>query len=253
MNVLRESNHFSLNSKATIKTLSIGHEENPVVVVDNLLADPQPLLVDAFQNNTFQPSSTDYYPGIRRPIDGDYSKCLSVAILESLQGVFKLGDNAVAEVGLCCLSLTTTKQEQLKPIQSLPHFDTSNPLQLAVVHYLCSSSHGGTSFYRHRQTGFESISSTRVKSYARTLKQQVVSAQFQGKQYMNGDNDWFERIGSVEAKFNRAILFQGKLLHSGDINPMRDLSSNPQVGRLTATTFINYAKVGNQYGSSQRH
>ena len=77
-----------------------------------------------------------------------------------------------------------------------------------------------------------------MQTYAATLKSQVISAQFPGQAYINGDNDWFERIASIDAKFNRAIIFQGNLLHAGNINSKQSLIDDPQRGRLTANAFI---------------
>ncbi len=231
---------FSLNPKRDIQLLSIG-EEQPVVIIDDLLANPQQLLDYAQQGDEFQSAATDYYPGIRKPISGSYAQVLCRTIQETFQCVFGLRDDSTANVSLCALSLATTEPAQLRPIQSLPHFDTSDSFQLAVVHYLCTPEHGGTSFYRHRQSGYESITSDRVQAYAALLKEQVVSARFPGQQYMNGDSEWFERIASIEAKFNRAIIYRGNLLHSGDINADNGLSHNPLSGRLTANTFINFA------------
>lgn len=243
MNVSTTSYDFSLNSHPVIQLLSIGNEQKPVVVVDGLLEYPEQLLEYAEQGVAFQSNPTDYYPGIRKTIAGAYSQLLCASIQKSFPDIFGLNEQSASEVGLCALSLATTVPDKLRPIQSLPHFDNSNPLQLAVAHFLCGSEHGGTSFYRHRQTGYESITPERVQSYATTLKEQVVKAQFSGRQYMSGDNDWFERIISVEAKFNRAIFFQGNLLHSGDINSDKGLSGDPKTGRLMANTFINFANV----------
>ena len=232
---------FSINPSPDIQLLAVGREEQPVAVVDNLLTYPEQLLDFADQGPNFQSTPTDYYPGVRKLITGLYQQLLCDIIAQSLQDVFSLDSQFVANVSLCALSLATTEPAQLRPIQCLPHFDTSDSHQLAVVHYLCAPDHGGTSFFRHRQTGYESITRDRVQTYAQTLKEEVVSARFPGGKYMDDDCEWFERTASVEAKFNRAIFYRGNLLHSGDINPENGLNSNPRTGRLTANTFVNFS------------
>jgi hypothetical protein len=245
--------NFQLNSALKVSQLSIGEEGNSVIVIDDFLAEPEALVDYARLGESFQKSPNDYYPGIRKPIDGSYPDlvCRTVAhyfynnpavgIATAANASLNKNDSPsklITKIGLCAFSLATTPPAQLRPIQSLPHFDNSDPFQSAMVHYLCHEAHGGTSFYRHRQTGFESITPQRMQTYAATLKSQVVSAQFPGQAYINGDNDWFERIASIEAKYNRAIIFQGNLLHAGNINSKQSLSDDPQCGRLTANAFI---------------
>lgn len=55
---------------------------------------------------------------------------------------------------------------------------------------------------------------------------------------MNGSNNMYEQIYSVEAKMNRAIIYPSNALHSGNINPVMGLSSEPRKGRLTIGSFI---------------
>ena len=232
---------FLLNAKSSVQSVMIGNEGHRLVVIDDFLANPDQLLKCAAEGSEFESVSTDYYPGIRKDINGSYSQLLSEAVEEIYSEIFNESAESLVEtdINLCAFSMATTAPKQLRPIQSLPHFDTSSPSQFAVIHYLCSEEHGGTSFYRHRKTGYESITENRVHTYVEALKKEVVDARFLGQSYMNGDSEWFERYANVEAKFNRAILYQGNLLHSGDINSAKGLSSNPKDGRLTANTFIN--------------
>ena len=222
----------------TLKVLSIGREQQPVVVLDQVLANPESLLNYAAQGDAFCATPNDYYPGVRKEIPKQYSDLLCQLVLEHFPEVFAVSGETKANVNLCALSMATTPPEQLRPIQSLPHFDTSHNSQLAVVHYLCSEQYGGTSFFRHKQTGFEAITEDRIQHYAPTLKAEVVKARFPGQQYVKGDNEWFVRTGGVSAKFNRAIFYRGNVLHSGDIQPEKGLSAEPGEGRLTANTFI---------------
>jgi len=228
----------SLSSDMTIEVLSIGREQQPVVVLDQVLANPENLLAYAASGEAFSTTPNDYYPGVRKEIPKQYSNLLCQLVLDSFPEVFAVLSDTQANVNLCALSLATTPAEKLRPIQSLPHFDTSHNSQLAVVHYLCSEAHGGTSFFRHKQTGFETITEDRIQRYAPALKAEVIAARFLGQQYVSGDNEWFERTGGVPAKFNRAIFYRGNILHSGDIQPEMGLSSEPVAGRLTANTFI---------------
>jgi hypothetical protein len=123
----------------------------------------------------------------------------------------------------------------------VPHIDTHDPNQFAMVHYLCSEHYGGTSFYRHRTTGHESITDTRLEEYFRILKQEVMTGGLPKLAYINGDTSLFERIAQIEVKFNRAIIYRSNALHAGDISEALGLAKNPDDGRLTLNTFINFS------------
>jgi len=58
---------------------------------------------------------------------------------------------------------------------------------------------------------------------------------------MCGSNNEFEEIMSFEAKFNRLIMYRGTSLHSGIIRPEYNFDPNPQTGRLTITSFYEFA------------
>jgi hypothetical protein len=139
---------------------------------------------------------------------------------------------------LSAFSITTTQPDKLRPVQRVPHFDSSDPHQLAVVHYLCEARHGGTSFYRHRRTGYETISQDRLKGYADLLKQQVMTEYAPPPRYMAGDDPLFERIASFEAQFNRALIYPSNVLHSGSILQLPTGDTGPRMARLTANTLL---------------
>ena len=63
--------------------------------------------------------------------------------------------------------------------------------QIAVLHYLFDTPHGGTSFYRHRSTGFESITPERAEDYAARLRQEL-EASPPPAAYTTGDTELFE-------------------------------------------------------------
>ena len=118
----------------------------------------------------------------------------------------------------------------------MPHFDATSAGQIAVLHYLCDASHGGTAFYRHRSTGFETITPERLQPYIATLSAELERTP-PPQAYVTGDTPLFEQIGAVEARFDRAVIYPSRLLHSGDIRPS-SLSLDPRRGRLTANSFL---------------
>lgn len=218
----------------------IGSEQNPLLIIDNFYPAPEQLVAQACTPPAFVAQASDFYPGLRKQISGDYAQQSLAAIASLVKQHFAIDAALQAQLSLCAFSLTTTPAEQLRPIQAVPHIDTPDPLQFAMVHYLCSEQFGGTSFYQHRHSGFETINESRMGDYFKTLKQQVMAQGRSEFDYINGDTELFKRIGQVAVKFNRCIIYRSNLLHSGDINPQLGLSADPQQGRLTLNSFFKF-------------
>ena len=122
--------------------------------------------------------------------------------------------------------------------QREPHIDTTNPLQFAFLHYLCPSAFGGTAFYRHRRTGFETLTPERADDYR--AARQSEEAENSAPGYIVSDTPHFEQIAAIAAEPNRLVVYRSRLLHSGLITPGMPLSSDPRSGRLTANIFLTY-------------
>lgn len=224
-----------------IRVELIGQEQNPLLVIDNFFAAPEHLLEQASSEPGFIAQASDFYPGLRKQITGDYPAQSLRTIIPLVRETFSIAAEREAQLSLCAFSLTTTPPEKLRPIQSVPHIDTQDPLQFAMVHYLCAESFGGTSFYRHRSTGHESINQERFTNYFKILKQEVMDEQQIQFNYINGDTNLFERIYQMPVVFNRAIVYRSNQLHSGDINANLGFSTAPCEGRLTANSFFRFA------------
>lgn len=219
-----------------IQFLQLGQERTPVLVIDNLLLDTAWLCQHA-QQADFSGQADNYYPGIRAATPLLYQVAIRQVLFPLLHNVFAPKASELRML-MSAYSIATTKTSELRPIQMLPHFDTVEPTQLAMVHYLCGKEQGGTSFYRHNETGFERINAQRLPGYAQLLKQQAKAARLHEKPgYMNGSTPLFERMEQVEAQFNRAVIYPGSLLHSGDIQQAL-LSADPSKGRLTISSFL---------------
>ena len=158
-----------------IRHLRIGHEATPLLIIDDLVSDPDWLVQAAVQGKAFQSDAANFYPGVRQPAPQLYQQALQSALLALLQAVFNPQADHLQSLQ-AAFSLSATPASQLRPIQMLPHIDATTPQQLAMVHYLCGPEHGGTSFYRHRETGFERISAERLASYSATLKAEAQAA-----------------------------------------------------------------------------
>ncbi|MER2493908.1 DUF6445 family protein [Catenovulum sediminis] len=226
-----------LNTQAKSEIVYLGEHKTPVILIDNFSRCALKLKQDAIAHNQFKQTPSDYYPGLRMPGPKQYAEEICSLYAQQLNQVFAM-QTSFWQSNLCAYSLTTTQPEKLKPIQMLPHFDTANDNQLAVVHYLCDETFGGTAFFRHNSTGYERINKAQLNNYATQLKQQAMAARLHEKPgYLAEQNSLYQKIGQVDVEFNRAVIYPGNLLHSGLIKPAL-LSDDPTTGRLTLNTFI---------------
>jgi Family of unknown function (DUF6445) len=211
----------------------------PVLVIDNFLSNPDILKEYACTHASFDSASDTFYPGCRSRIPAIYCFAVRAFFGDYIAKAFGLpADCVTGELGH--FSLVTTPAAKLHPLQRLPHFDNTNPKQLAVLHYLCEPQQGGTSFYRHRRTGFEYINEARKLSYANALNEDMAAFGPPPIKYVCGDDSMYERIASFPAAFNRVLIYQSVNLHSADIAPDFRFDADPRTGRLTANTFFYY-------------
>jgi hypothetical protein len=228
---------FAVNPGFSASVIHVGADREPVLVIDDLLHDPESILRHAETGAAFRKEEKDFYPGVRKALSMAYANEICRRLQALFVDTFGAHPGAVVEPLSCLLSLTTTMPEHLRPIQSVPHFDSFNGARIAGVHYFCGEAFGGTSFYRHRSTGYESLDAARIAAYAPQLKAEVMGLNARSFTYIRGDTALFERTGSVDARFNRAVYYRSNLLHSGDIRTDRPLSAHPRTGRLTANTL----------------
>jgi hypothetical protein len=244
--------HFNQHNK--IKRCTIGNEESPILIIDDFSSAPEQLIKMASDDSTkFQEQAADFYPGIRKLAPSSYSEQLSLLLLPLLKSINKstlcksIVNNSTlrnknittAVTKLSTFAITTTPIAQLRPIQMVPHFDSTADNQYAVIHYLCASKFGGTSFYRHKETAYERITAEKLTHYGAILKQQAMAEKLHDNpHYISQSTGLFEQLLSVQARMNRAVIYPSNLLHSGDINTVLGLSRDPRQGRLTISSLI---------------
>nr|WP_295638210.1 DUF6445 family protein [Novosphingobium sp.] len=215
--------------------MTIGLGGEPLVVIDDFFPDPDALRAAALAASFVPARNT--YPGVRAPLPDCYWSSDRLDTMSAMiEQAFGLA-GAIAMID-ASFSIVTTPADQLSVAQRLPHCDAFVPNQIALVHYLSLDCLDGTAFYRHRSTGFETISEQHRQMYFAQVDFELRHLGMPAAGYIVGDTPMFERIASVEGRFNRALLYRGKQLHSGAIGPGAILSDDPGVGRLTVTAFF---------------
>lgn len=234
-------NSFGLSDSFQLELRGIGREQEPVLTVDGALRNPQALVDYAAEEVEFKPAwgPQGGYPGLRAPAPLNYVEGLVRALNPSIQRAFGLANVKLARAE-CNFSIVTLGQDELAPLQRVPHVDTTDPLQFAVLHYLCGEEHGGTSFYRHRATGFETLTADRREEYERVRESELSTDSFG---YIRGDTMHYEQTAAFAAQLNRVLIYRSRTLHSGQIPADASLNPSPRAGRLTANIFLNYRQV----------
>lgn len=214
---------------------AIGRERAPLLVIDNVLADPDRMVRKA-ASRAFEKMPT-MFPGIRAPAPPSYQNFLEAILRPLLRDTFGLEPGRFM-YPMCHFSLVTQARESLHVLQRLPHIDSVSRNGLATVHYLFRGDWGGTDFYRHRHSGFEYVDESRHATYFDRLAQESRDEADVGSGYIDGDTSLFERIAGVEGVFNRLIVYRRNSLHSGKVGNDKPLPADPMTGRLSINSFI---------------
>ena len=218
----------------------VGQSRTPLLVVDDFHPDPDALMDEACQGQPFQKLSDDFYPGVRKPLPGHYSAFLRSALPAVL---WLAGENDSAfSLSFAQFSMATASPESLKPIQRIPHIDSTVNNEWAMVHYLFDNPKDGTAFYRHKETALERLNTAEHNRYMQILKNQATTVGLPPAEYIQGSTALFEQTDKIDAVYNRAIFYPANVFHSGCIQVGSGLSDDPARGRLTANCCITIAE-----------
>jgi len=217
----------------------IGREHAPLLIIDNLLADPERMVRKAATRQYVKMATM--FPGIRAPAPASYETFLESTLNPLLRECFGLEPGRFV-FPMCHFSLVTQPATRLHFLQRIPHIDSVNRDGLATVHYLFRDGWGGTDFYRHRKSGFEYVDEQRHGAYFECLAQEGRVDEDEQAGYIDGDTSLFERVAGVEGVFNRLIVYRRNSLHSGRIANDRVLPADPATGRLSINAFIDVVR-----------
>jgi len=215
----------------------IGLCRAPLLVVDGHSGDVGRIAAVAADLGPFPAAKGNFYPGLRRFITAKDTAAAGYVrrTLQSLAGrinrAFGIDGFDLLEASF---SMVTASPETLAPAQRVPHFDSTDPHYLAVLHYLSDTPGTGTAFYRQRATSIEQVTDANRAAFVAAAQQD--SATMTG--YIGASNAAYEQIARIEGACDRLVVYQGCMLHSGLIPPGMRFSSDPRVGRLTANFFV---------------
>jgi hypothetical protein len=228
---------FAFNKDATVKVEHIGRCRLAVCRIGNVLCDAGGVATLGFEQSFIQDHS-NLYPGLRARVPAGFSTALRKWLTSLLQ------ENAVLERdrGIASdasfFSFVATASADLSPIQCIPHYDSTDPNLWAAVIYLCDRRFSGTSFYRHRRTGYEEITELNQDNYQIALDADIRRHGIPKAAYVNGDGPLFESIFSNALEFNSAIVYPGRVLHAANIDSPFSAPDGKNEWRLTVTSLL---------------
>lgn len=233
---------LDVHPDVSVRVEHVGAAKIPLLIVDNLLARPEALVAHAAEDCALA-APTDMYPGLRAPAPRSYLEVLRKGLTQAINSAYRLPDLELHSA-ISYLCVVTTKPQDLKPVQCMPHIDGTAANTFSTVHYLCSPDYTGTSLYRHRRTGYELIPEFRHDRYRAVLEQELRETPWSTQDYINGDTEIFERIASAQVAFNRLVLYPSNALHSADIGPGFAFDPDPRRGRFSVNSRLQMRAKG---------
>lgn len=230
---------IQLNSEASPRVFLAGKERTPVIIIDDFAVDTGDVIRCAVNSPGFAPDNESFYPGVRTEPPGGYVQEIARVIAPLLGKVYSVPGDRSLKVS-ASYSLVATPPEELDVMQRIPHFDSNHKYHFAVTHYLNPGEFGGTGLFRHKPTGFENVNEDRLPEYIRAAEAFFAAHGDPPREYIRASSDQFEYYLGIDYRPNRLVAYPGSLLHSGLIDPERDISADAANGRLTGNFFLDF-------------
>lgn len=227
-----------------VQVHEVGHSRSKVIIIDDFLTRARDAVDAAAALPAFPVETRTAYPGRRHQIGpGDKASACVMDILRTagplIQGHYGADSFRVFEASF---SLTTTRPEEMSPRQCVPHYDSHDPNYLAILLHLHDLPDTGTALYRHVATGLEQVHQDTAPGLRARVQAELAEHLPAPISSDGPSNPNYERLFQVEGRFNRLVVYQGCLLHSGYFPPNFAYSGDPRTGRLTANIFIQTSK-----------
>src|ERR1700730_14209244 len=194
----KDEGMFAFNPNATVSSSRVGKCPIAVTVADNVLLRPQQL-AEFGLGLKFAEDGGNLYPGVRARVPAEFSRPFHAWLNRTLHGTGVLEESSYIYEDASFFSIVNKSRANLLPLQRIPHYDSTDPGVFAAVIYLFERANSGTSFYRHRDTGYEKINADNEANYRTALNHNMKKLGPPAREYMNGSNELFERIHSVDS------------------------------------------------------
>jgi Family of unknown function (DUF6445) len=234
----KDEDMFAFNPNASVSSPRVGKCPVAVTVADNVLLRPQ-RVAEFGLGLKFVEDDGNLYPGVRARVPAEFSPPFHAWLTRTLHRAGVLEESCYIYEDASFFSIVNKSPAKLLPLQRIPHYDSTDPRVFAAVIYLFERANSGTSFYRHRTTGYEKINDDNRDNYQTALNRNMKNLGPPAREYTNGGNDLFERTHSVDSAFNRIVIYSGNVLHAADIDGSLINGNDNSQWRLTVTSLIN--------------
>ena len=231
---------IQINPKASLEVRNVGEEQTPLIIIDDFALDTGDIIDYACRSVEYGPDGTSAYPGVRGTLPRSYVRMVLNTIYRLLFQVYSVPHNLGMKAVNTVYSLISTPVDELSLAQCVPHFDGSDPFYLAVLHYLNPGDFCDTGLFRHKPTGFERITEPRYTEFIQSSRAFIETNGNPPQKYIYTSTDHYELYYRIKYKPNRLVVYPGCLLHSGLVDPSRDINPDPGTGRLTANIFVDF-------------
>ena len=228
---------FAFNPNASVSSVRVGECPIAVTVADDVLLRPQQLAEFGLAL-TFVEDDSNLYPGVRARVPQEFSRPFQAWLTRTLHSTGVLEESSYIHDDASFFSIVNKSRATLLPLQRIPHYDSPDPRVFAAVIYLFDRANSGTSFYRHRTTGYEKIGADNAANYKIALNRNMKQFGPPAREYTNGSNALFERTHSVDSAFNRIVIYSGNVLHAADIDGSLFGGHDDSRWRLTVSSLI---------------
>ena len=235
-------NAFQINRQASPQVRLVGTEQTPVLTIDDFATDSDALIEHACRSADFRADPTSAYPGIRAALTRAHVVLMLRTLYPLLERIYSIPGNLSVHPVNAVYSLVTTPESKLRLLQRLPHFDSVKRSYFAITHFLGKGEFGGTGLYRHRPTGYETITEDRLDTYIKAGDDFLAEHGDPPQHYFGAGDMHYELFHSISYRANRLVVYPGTVLHSGLIDPERDINADPRTGRLTTNIFVNFQR-----------
>jgi tryptophan halogenase len=210
-----------------------------VYVVDDFVQDPDALVaLTGSMAGQFKTIAGHPYPGPQLEMPASMEAELEAFFRQRCAQPLQAG----APLGMLGRFARVTQDAgTLDGRQRICHRDDSGLVEgemiAASVHYLFKDEQlGGTVFFRSLMSDADTA---RLRHDANTLDASAFGDKYGiPPGYMTESNRYFEVIGRVPAKWNRAVFYDGAIFHSGDIRWADPAAYRSGLGRLTVNGFF---------------
>ncbi|MBL4940649.1 MAG: hypothetical protein JKY81_03185 [Colwellia sp.] len=230
--------NLQLNPELTIQEIAIPHTNLTAYVIDDFLLNTESVMHFAKNIAYYNPMHTDnsYYPGVRDNMPEPYIRLLQAFFQEEIISNRLKNKHGSAIVHKSLLSLVSCPPSQLLSEQKMPHVDSCKNNEYAFVHYLSGKELGGTSLYRYIPKNIIELNE-KDEAVLDDMLMAITSKSKEHSGYITQSTSLFEQVLTIEAKFNRLVIYQGNLLHSANLTSKDSYSGGTSNGRLSIASF----------------